>query len=269
MPSLMDLFPEILEEVVMKLESVEDVISLGSSCTDLTRTVGQERIWRFILSKTELVEEDGEVKWDRVYDITTFLSSLDDNNPIFSLLHQEICRRYPATDLEDNITVSFPEEPHSHRVSVLGLELLAVTSRGAARYAIKVGRISPSLIFSLASLHQSEEITELVVTFYQCQEEEEGAALASLLERCTSWRVEVLHLSGQVAGQTWARLAREVVRGRLEDLETDLEVVKRGRRDDLIAVWGITEGAWFVEEEDFWKKDGEQEGLWKIEKMIQ
>ena len=31
MPSLMDLFPEILEEVMLKVKSVEDVISLGSS----------------------------------------------------------------------------------------------------------------------------------------------------------------------------------------------------------------------------------------------
>ena len=44
MPSLTDLFPEILEEIVVKLESVEDMISLGSSCTDLARIVGQELV---------------------------------------------------------------------------------------------------------------------------------------------------------------------------------------------------------------------------------
>ena len=57
MPSLTDLFPEILEEIVVKLESVEDMISLGSSCTDLARVVGQERLWRAVLVKTQLVEE--------------------------------------------------------------------------------------------------------------------------------------------------------------------------------------------------------------------
>ena len=113
-------------------------------------------------------------------------------------------------------------------MSVLGLELLALTSWGAATYVIKVGRISPSLVFSLSFLHRREEITELVVAFYQCTEEEEGAALASLLERCTTWRVEVLNLSGQVAGQTWGRLAREVARGRVEDLEADMEVGEEG-----------------------------------------
>ena len=44
MPSLMDLCPEVLEEVVLKLEEVEDVISLGSSSTDLARIVGQELV---------------------------------------------------------------------------------------------------------------------------------------------------------------------------------------------------------------------------------
>ena len=90
MPSLMDLFPEILEEVVLKLESVKDVISLGSSSTDLARIVGQERLWRVILAKTELVEDEDIVKEDRVRTITTFLSSLAHSTAIFSLLHQTI-----------------------------------------------------------------------------------------------------------------------------------------------------------------------------------
>ena len=65
------------------------------------------------------------------------------------------------------------------------------------------------------------------------------------------------------------RLAREVARGRVEDLEIEMKVVKRERREDLVAVWGITEGAWFVDEEDIWKKDGEKNGFWKIKEMIQ
>ena len=56
MPDLLDLCLEILEEIVTKLESVEDVISLGSSYTHLARIVGQERIWRVMIPKTELVE---------------------------------------------------------------------------------------------------------------------------------------------------------------------------------------------------------------------
>ena len=46
MPSLLDLSLEILEMVVLQLESVEDVISMGSSCSRLARLVGQKRLWR-------------------------------------------------------------------------------------------------------------------------------------------------------------------------------------------------------------------------------
>ena len=130
MPSLTDPFPEVLEEVVLKLESVEDVISLGSSCTDLARIVGQERIWRDILAKTQLVEdgededEDGSVMEDRVRTITTFLSSLENSDDIFSLIHQTIYERYPAThqeEEEDNMTVTVvPPPPISTRCLALG-----------------------------------------------------------------------------------------------------------------------------------------------------
>ena len=35
---------------------VEYVVSLGSSSTSIARKVGQERLWRLMLAKTELVE---------------------------------------------------------------------------------------------------------------------------------------------------------------------------------------------------------------------
>ena len=122
------MFPEILEEIVLKLESVEDVISLGSSCTDLARIVGQERLWRVILAKTQLVEngedEDGSVMEDRVRTITTFLSSVENSDDIFSLIHQTIYERYPAThqeEEEDNMTVTVvPPPPISTRCLALG-----------------------------------------------------------------------------------------------------------------------------------------------------
>ena len=40
MPCLLDLSLEVLEMVVLQLESVEDVICLGSSCALLARVVG-------------------------------------------------------------------------------------------------------------------------------------------------------------------------------------------------------------------------------------
>ena len=95
MLSLLDLCPEILEEVVLKLESVEDVISLGSSSPYLARTVCQESIWRIFLAKTELVDS-GRVMEDIVRKIVTFLSSLKDSSDILSLIHQKIYERYPG-----------------------------------------------------------------------------------------------------------------------------------------------------------------------------
>ena len=269
MPSLMDLFPEILEEVVMKLESVEDVISLGSSSTDLARIIGQERIWRGVLAKTRLVE-DGRVKEDRVRMITTFLSSIANSNAIFSLLHETIYERYPATVRGwENITVSFPSSPQLDSVTGLGLEVLALTAREDARHAvhkINMSRISRSLLLSHISI-QREQITELVVMIICCTTAEEGRALVSLLERCRAWNVVWLELSGQVEGQTWERLGREVARGRLGTVETGREVVRRGRREDLLAVWRNTEVAWKVDGKSLMKRDGE--GWKRIKDMTQ
>ena len=193
MPSLMDLFPEILEEIVLKLESVEDVISLGSSCTSLARTVGQERLWRVILAKTDLVEYveyddeyDGHVREDRVRAISSFLSSLPNSAAMLSLLHETIYERYPATgqgqeEEEYTIMVHLPSSPQLHSVSSLRLELLAVTGREEARHIIhkvKVLWIPSSLLLPLANLKR-EQITELDVEDIFCTSEEEGTALVS------------------------------------------------------------------------------------------
>ena len=279
MPCLLNLSLEIQEMIVLKLESVDDVISLGSSCKDLARTVGQERIWRGIFSKTQLV---GDLQWvlvdnrwtwkerireDLVRKITTFLTSLDNREAIFSLLHQTIYKHYPATRLE-YFTVSFPPSPQLHLVSDLGLELLARTGREEARHIVhKVkmsGLLSSSLLISLAFL-MKERITELEVTYIPiyCKTEDEGRALVSLLEGCSSWRVEELIFSGEVGGQTWKGLGREVARGRLKQVRTPMWVVGRGRREDIRAVWENTE-KWFWNYEEEWG----EEGWRKIEKWI-
>ena len=276
MPSLMDLFPEILEEVAMKLESVEDVISLGSSCTDLARIVGQERIWRVLLARTELVVEEDLIMEDRVKTITSFLSSFADSDAIFFLLHQTVYNRYPATGQgwqKDSITVSSPSSPQLHSVSGLGLQLLALTDREEARHTVhevKIGGdISPSLMLSLASL-QRDQITALVVEGgVKCTTEEEGSALVSLLECSTTWKVWRLDLSGEVGELTWEGLGREVARVNLGLVSANREVVRRGRREDLRAVWQPTGLGWGTEVEMIWTGDGEEEGWRKIEEIIQ
>ena len=94
MPSLMDLPCEVLEEIFLKLE-VEDVIMLGSCSISLFRIVCQERLWRVLLAKTELVE-GGRVREDRVRVITTFLSSLANSYSLFCLLQRMIYKRYQS-----------------------------------------------------------------------------------------------------------------------------------------------------------------------------
>ena len=162
--SLIEEIPaEVQEEVVLKLE-VEDVISLGSSCTTLASVVGQDKIWRVVLAKTQLVE-DGMVNEIMVRKITTFL---DDNSvrAIFSLLHQRIYERYPTSgqgsNIEENIAVSFPSSPQLHSVSILELQLLALTGRKGARHMVNMVQVSvipTSLLLSQELI--AEQITNL------------------------------------------------------------------------------------------------------------
>ena len=176
MPWLLDLSLEVLEMLVLLLESVEDVISLGSSCTHLARLVGQERIWWLLLAKTQVkvmtsTPERGEVMEDRMRAIATFLSTLENRDAIFPLLHQIIYKCYPGTEYahneddieDDNIKVSFPPCPQHHSVSSLGLQTLALTGRREARHEVHeviVTNLSSSLLMSLTSL-KIESITEL------------------------------------------------------------------------------------------------------------
>ena len=63
-----------------------------------------------------------------------------------------------------------------------------------------------------------------------CSTEEEGRALAGLLERCSFWKLEVLKLEGDVGRETWEGMARAAGRGKVEQVNTRWEVVQRGRR---------------------------------------
>jgi hypothetical protein len=270
----MDLCPEILEEVTMKLESVEDVMALGSCSRRLARIVGQTSLWRVIFSKTDLVE-DGRVMEDRIRTITAFLTSLEDSDAIFFLLHQTIFDRFLATEEEEeNITVSCPTSTQLHSVSGLGLELLALTDREGARHTvhkIKMSSIFPSLLLSLASLKR-HKITEMVVKGVRCTTEEEGSALVSLLESSTTWRVGRLHLLGEVGQLTWEGLARVVARGTLEVVMATRGVMRRGRREDIRDVWQNTGLVWWVVSVGggvICKRDGEEEGWGIIENIIQ
>ena len=108
------------------------------------------------------------------------------------------------------------------------------------------GGISSSLLLFLVYL-QREQIKELVAQEIYRDTEKDGRALVSLrLERSTTWKARMLYMFDEVGGQTWKRLGREVTRGRLGCFATEREVVRRGRREDLRAVWGNTGEARFA-----------------------
>ena len=134
MSSLMDLSSEMLESILVQLDDVEDVISLGSTCLRLSRILSSLRIWRIILAKTELVRQ-GHVLEDRMRRLATFLSSLPESEEIFSFLCNTIYERYPGTPM-DRIKVSFPGDPQHHPVSLHGLQLLILADRETVGHTI-------------------------------------------------------------------------------------------------------------------------------------
>ena len=90
MPVLLDSSLEILEMITVQLD-VEQVLSLGSSCAFLARVVGQERVWRVLLARTEL--EEG---WEEARAGYSFLTSFDNGDAIISMFHQNILYHYPS-----------------------------------------------------------------------------------------------------------------------------------------------------------------------------
>ena len=262
MTSLLDLSVEMLEQILLTVDSVEDVISLASSSLTFARIFAQERIWRIVLFKTEMVK-DGIVMNNRMRTISAFLSSLPDSTSLFSLLHLTICQRFPGTNLcpasctckEETITVSLPGQSELHEVSGLGMELLALTCRPGTRHIVHRVRLGSLLTWQegvLPVLARQEEITDLSVANIVCCTEEEGMMVGCLLEKCANWRVHTLRMWDEprhhhheaaevgVGGRTRERLARAAARGVVRHVSTNRKVVRRGRREDLQAVWGIT-----------------------------
>ena len=271
---LMKLSSEILEQILVKTEYVEDVVSLGSTCVRLKGILSNLRVWRYILAKAELVEH-GQVMEDRVRTITAFLGSLPDCEAIYSLLRKTIYERYPGTvrdggTVMDMVTVLFPGDPQHHSVTLLGLRLLVLADRETAGHTVLKVELSLSTsnhVLSLASLQK--EIGELVLMGgIICIREEEGMALCSAVERSSTWRIGRLFLMGEVGGETWRRLGREAARGWLGRVRIERVVGRRGRREDLRAVWGRTKVYWLVDGEFIQKADGEEEGWGRIEERI-
>ena len=78
----------------------------------------------------------------------------------------------------------------------------------------------------------------------------------------------MLELFGGVGRRAWEGLGRAGARGRVRSviLITGREVVGRGRREDLMAVWGSTERYWRIDDEVIWKREGE--GWRRVEQIM-
>ena len=96
MSSLLDLPQEVLEKILLQVEAVEDVISLGSSNPLFAAILHHEKIWRIIVATTEMVRRGMGMK-NRIRTISAFLSSLPNSDSLLSLLHRTIYHRYPVS----------------------------------------------------------------------------------------------------------------------------------------------------------------------------
>ena len=273
MAELLDLPSELLEQIFFMLEDVPDMLSLGSSCALLSSLLSTPRLWRNLLAKTKMVQKGRWVMEDRIRKMPTqilpFMTTVSDPEALFRLLHEAVCARFPASGpglRQESISVTCPSHPSPHTVSGLGLQLLVATDRqgqGHTLHSLALSYVlgNGPLLLALGALAglQEQRVTELVSSgAISCSTEEEGRALCSLLELCTTWRLEVLSLGGEVGGETWAGLGRAAARGRLGRVVAGREVVGRGRAEEVRLVWGRTEVSWLVGQERIARWLGEE-----------
>ena len=166
----------------------------------------------------------------------------------------------------DTLEVSLPHLPHPTKVSSEGLLLLSHVEAELVVHTVSPGRLAGSLLTVPAHLVLLEAVVE--VGAIVCITEGEGKAAVRLLAACLTWEVEHLCLYGGVGEATWASLAREGGRGRLERIYMWRQVLKRGRRWELRMAWRAVERGWGVGEEWVDKGRGIQHGWERIEKKV-
>ena len=135
MIGLLDLPIEIIEQIFHQQENVEDMISLGSSCSWIHQILSKQNVWRNLLTKakiTERIHTQGKqgnghkVNPPVVQMLMLFLKTVDYPEVLLGLLHEHICLLYhdfPGS----SVTVGCSLNASPHTVSSLGLELLALT----------------------------------------------------------------------------------------------------------------------------------------------
>ena len=302
MAGLPDLPAELLEQIFLLLETAEDMVSLASSSIRLHQVLCKPNIWRRLLAKAKMVIHvpPDKMKCPLIPKMLDFLETAANSSELVALLHSAICLLRPGVPQGSSVTVLLPLLPGPHTVSIEGLMLLALTGgegqgptiltvrvRGPGahpvtvtgvrlhleegRRVLRVHKDEPAhllgVLASLVSL-QEEALRDLEVTGpVLCRTEEEGRALAKLLESCTSWRLGVLILQGGVAREAWQGLGRAAGRGNLEEVRVKWEVVGRGRREDVRQLWGRTRGGWVVEGRKMGWGEVEQATMTRVQKV--
>ena len=278
-PNLNLLPGELLEMVFLVLDPVS-ALSLGSCSIRLQGLVSQPFIFEMVLNKVKFDvkkndEEEAEEE-ERMADneelirkIMNFIAKHPDPEPLATILQDMITKQFPdrgGPRWKEMMTLGrTPHHPLS--VNVEGLLLLSQAKTGLRLGTCQVGMgsgkiISGALLVALSSLADEMWGVELEAFYLDCSTEEEGAALAHLLACCSSWSLDNLSLSGGVGEGVWAGLARR--RGKVGVANLEVDVVRRGRLEDVRNVWESTEVGWSVGREAVWKRGGLEEGWSKI-----
>ena len=104
MAGLLDLPTEILEHILLQQEDVEDMISLGTSCSRLKQILSKPMIWRNLLTKAKSItmvetKDNSKGLFKKGYRVNTpivqmlilFLKSSEEPDILFGLLQDTIC----------------------------------------------------------------------------------------------------------------------------------------------------------------------------------
>ena len=276
---VLDLLPgELLEKILLLLDPAS-AMDFGMSSTRLQALLAHHATFSRVLDKVDFEvrnreEEEEQSRLRRnqelVKKIALFISTTASPIPLMRSLQDTISCQFPAKPggirLGGGETIVL-ERFHQETISVdtEGLLLLLAAREDLALSRVSLGMWSGKLVggallaaLSCLAAQTPGRRLQLEVFFLECAREEEGLALAKLLESCAAWSVENLSLAGQVGKLAWQGLARAADRGKIFVVNVEREVIEASEVEDLRRVWGCTEVGWGVGREHVWRREGEE-----------
>ena len=201
-----------------------------------------------------------------------FISTTSDPSPLLASLQDTIASQFfakvgPVGRL-DTFTLDRPGLQPLH-VDSAGVVLLLQAKEGLLLGHVRLEHswLSGELLTALSCLASGRSI-ELDVSTIWALTDEENLALVHLLDCCQSWRTRHLSLGGRVRQDMWEGMARAADRGSVGNVGMDLNILKRGKIEDVKRVWECTEmdGYWNVHGKTCMRR--ELSGWGKIERMM-